>query len=136
MIVKSGAGDRRILTPHASRPSVVKQPPVSSSLADSAEEDLLLELLQLRRGALRHEWALESVSPLADDDLLPARERIEESMLQVSIALQRERQGRQGCCARCAGAITFEPLLAHPIALLCWPCQEASERDSAANGPH
>lgn len=113
----------------------MRRPPADPPPADGAVGQFL-ELLQLRRGALRHEWALESVGPLADDDLLPAGERIEESMLQVSMALERARQGRLGRCARCGGAIDFERLLAHPSASLCWPCQEAAERDSAANGPH
>lgn len=79
---------------------------------------------------------MESAAPLNDDDLLPARERLEESMVQVTMALDRARQGRLGQCARCGGTIDFERLLAHPSALLCWPCQEAAEHDSTSNGPH
>lgn len=104
--------------------------------ATDGSTDELLELLQLRRCALRHEWALESAVPLADDDLLPARERLEESLVEVSMALERARQGRLGHCMRCGGGIDFQRLLVLPSAARCWPCQEAVELDATARGPH
>jgi RNA polymerase-binding transcription factor DksA len=96
----------------------------------------LLELLQHRRGALCHEWDLECVVPLVDDDLLPARERLEASLVEVSMALERAQQGRLGRCLHCGGGIDFQRLLVHPSASLCWPCQEASEQAGETRGPH
>lgn len=96
----------------------------------------MLELLHQRRGALCHEWDLECAAPLVDDDLLPARERLETSLVEVSMALERAQQGRLGLCLRCGGGIDFQRLLVHPSASLCWPCQEAAERPGEGPGPH
>lgn len=110
--------------------------PLASSLPTDGDWDQLLELLQLRHGALCREWQLESVAPFADDDLLPAPLRLEESLVEVSMALERARRGRLGRCTHCRGAIDFERLLVHPSAALCWPSQQLAEREAAADGPH
>lgn len=112
------------------------RPPTAAPPPGEGSTGQLLELLELRQGALWREWTLEAMAPLADDDLLPAQQRLEASLVEVSMALERARQGRLGCCARCGGAIDFQRLLVHPGAALCWPCQEAAELNATPAGPH
>jgi RNA polymerase-binding transcription factor DksA len=91
----------------------------------------LKRLLQLRQLALQREWALHACHSMADDDLLPAPQRIEEGLVQVALALHRANGSRYGVCVNCGGSIDFQRLLAHPAATRCWPCQQAAEAAEA-----
>ncbi len=87
--------------------------------------DLLLE----RHRALCHEWRLAQSLERADDDLLPARDRVEDALVQVDLAIERVQAGAYGRCQGCGGTIDFQRLLMLPTATRCWPCQQAVERD-------
>ncbi len=69
----------------------------------------------------------------ADDDLLPARDRVESALVQVDLAIERVRAGAYGSCQGCGGVIDFQRLLMLPTASRCWPCQQAAERDEQAD---
>ena len=86
--------------------------------------DLLLE----RHRALCHEWRLAQSLDRADDDLLPARDRVEDALVEVGMAIERAQDGAYGCCRSCGGAIDFQRLLMLPTATRCWPCQQAVEQ--------
>jgi len=86
--------------------------------------DLLLE----RHRALCHEWRLAQSLDRADDDLLPARDRVEDALVEVDLAIERVQAGAYGCCQGCGGAIDFQRLLMLPTASRCWSCQQAAEQ--------
>lgn len=93
----------------------------------SARERRAVDLLLRLRAELGRQWEL-SVRPIpVDDDLMPARQQIENALVEVNLALERARAGQYGCCSSCGKRIDLERLLAHPAATTCWPCQEAVE---------
>jgi DnaK suppressor protein len=57
--------------------------------------------------------------------------RIEQSLQQVELALQRLTQNRYGLCLRCLQAIPYQRLKVRPTTTLCLDCQ----RDLEAAGP-
>jgi hypothetical protein len=88
----------------------------------------LRELLLRRRAELCCDWQRCMAVALADDDVLPARQHLEDALVEVDQALQRIQGGRFGACADCAGAIEFDRLIVYPCAARCWGCQQADER--------
>jgi RNA polymerase-binding transcription factor DksA len=105
------------------------RPPVPASAAAGRE---LRRLLRQRLGALRREWALHVRHDIGDDDLLPARQHVEDALVQVSLALERAERGRYGVCICCGKPIDFQRLLVHPAAARCWTCQQDAEAASDA----
>jgi RNA polymerase-binding transcription factor DksA len=100
--------------------------------ASAAAGRELRRLLRQRHGALEREWALHRCHDIADDDLLPARQHVEDALVQVSLALERVERGRYGVCICCGKPIDFQRLLVHPAAARCWPCQQDAEAASEA----
>jgi len=47
---------------------------------------------------------------------------------ELDAALARLEAGTYGVCSDCGGEIDFERLLAHPVAVRCFDCQEVHER--------
>jgi RNA polymerase-binding transcription factor DksA len=88
---------------------------------------VLRDLLLRRQAELQHDWAHELVQPVGDDDLLPARQHLEDALVEVAHALQRLERGRFGACVACRGAVEWERLIANPAAARCWDCQQADE---------
>lgn len=97
------------------------------SAALSTRERRAIDLLGQLRSELRRQWEM-SVRPIpVDDDLMPAQQQIENTLVEVDLALERARIGQYGRCSDCGNRIDPERLLAHPAATTCWPCQEAAE---------
>ncbi|MBL8318790.1 MAG: TraR/DksA C4-type zinc finger protein [Burkholderiaceae bacterium] len=92
----------------------------------------LKRLLRERQCALHREWALHVRHDIGDDDLLPARQHVEDALVQVTQALERAERGRYGLCVCCNRPIDFQRLLVHPAAARCWPCQQAAESGGEA----
>jgi RNA polymerase-binding transcription factor DksA len=92
----------------------------------------LREVLVRQRDDLRGQWQRGLVDQVIDDDLLPARQHVEDALVEVDLALQRMRCQRFGLCIACGGAIELERLIAHPAAARCWNCQQLNESTSAA----
>jgi hypothetical protein len=102
--------------------------PQPASISRPADQRQLLELLQQRQRALRREWQICALPLAVDDDLLPARQRLEDALVEVDQAIVRIKTGRFGRCVACARQIDFQRLLAHPSATHCWPCQQSLEQ--------
>jgi DnaK suppressor protein len=101
-----------------------------------AQQQQLSALLSEQRTELSRQWQLSVREVLSDDDLSPPRQRIEDALVEVNLALERMAAGRYGVCQGCAGHIDFERLLAHPAAALCWPCQQSAEAKPTPQAPH
>ena len=101
--------------------------PEPASPCRPADQRQLLELLVQRQRALCREWQVCALPLAVDDDLLPARQRLEDALVEVDLAIARIKTGRYGRCVGCARRIDFQRLLAHPSATHCWPCQQSAE---------
>jgi len=95
----------------------------------------LREVLVRQRDDLRGQWQRGLSDRVIDDDLLPARQHIEDALVDVDQALQRIQGRRFGLCTACGGAIELERLIAHPAAARCWSCQQLNESASTASNP-
>lgn len=94
----------------------------------------LHELLQQQRRALLHEWQLAARNDVVDDDLVPARQHVEDGLVAVDLALQNMRRGDYGRCAGCGGEIDFQRLLVLPTATRCWRCLRGRHQALPAAG--
>lgn len=103
----------------------------SPGTAKAARLQRLCELLQRQRRALLHEWQLAARSDVVDDDLLPARQHVEDGLVAVDVALENMRRGGYGRCAGCGGEIDFQRLLVLPTATCCWRCLRGRKALSA-----
>jgi len=84
--------------------------------------------MELRRRQLAE---LEEVIKELRGSLLAQVSRDVGAVRGLESALTRLAQGTYGVCIDCNGEIDFERLLAHPVALRCFDCQEARERTSS-----
>lgn len=116
---------------HAERQSLVIRRPGPVSASRPADQRKLFELLLQRQRALCREWKICSLPLAVDDDLLPARQRLEDAMVEVDQAIGRIKTGHYGRCVACERRIDFQRLLAHPSATHCWPCQQLLEQVEA-----
>ena len=103
--------------------------PRATAPGRSVDGRALRELLLRRQAELLDDWANAQAQPSADDDLLPARPRIEDALVEVAGALQRLERGRFGACVACRTAVEWDRLLANPAAERCWRCQQAAASD-------
>ena len=121
---KRGRRKAPILAPVRTVVKAATPPPAARR---GTETQPLRELLLRRRAELHGDWERCVAVVLADDDLLPARQHLEDALVEVDQALQRIELSRFGACADCAGGIEFDRLIVHPCAARCWGCQQAEE---------
>ena len=74
---------------------------------------------------------LEEVIKERRGSLLAEVSRDVDEVRALESALDRLASGTYGVCIDCNGDIDFERLLAHPVALRCFDCQEAHERTNS-----